>query len=416
MDDSGARPPAIVLGADTPIGLTVIRELGRNGVSVHAVAHARDGVGLYSRWTTRRYLRPQGADETIALLNRIARDEGARFLLAVSDHDLRLVRAAADAGRLSGLTALVPTADKLALAGDKMSIYGIAREVGVPVPMSWQPPPGGTVARAPTGLTFPCILKWSDSEAVRDALARRGLPWLKAEYCYDPAALGRALERYRDFGRYPIAQGFCPGVGLGHMIFMHRGEALLCFQHRRLAEWPPEGGFSTVCESVAPDAHAALFAKSVALLRRIGWEGAAMVEYRYDARTDSAALMEINGRFWGSLPLAHHAGAPFAWFTYAVLGLGLRPTAPAYRVGMRCRYMVPETRRVLTLLRQGGRTRNRALRFRPVLELLRYLGAFLRPKVRYYVFSLADPCPFFADTRFIMEKFIRRCLGRARHA
>ena len=90
-----------------------------------------------------------------------------------------------------------------------------------------------------------------------------------------------------------------------------------------------------------------------------------MVEYRLDPRSGRAALMEINGRFWGSLPLAYHAGVPFAWFTYAVLVLGVVPAPPRYRAGVRCRFMVPETRRLLTLVQPArpavktGRTRYR---------------------------------------------------------
>ena len=108
------------------------------------------------------------------------------------------------------------------------------------------------------------------------------------------------------------------------MIFLDRGEVLLRLRHRRISKWPPEGGTSTVCESLPLSLNAELFAKSEALLRLIGWEGAAMVEYRLDPRTGRAALMEINGRFWCSLPLAYHSGVPFAWYTDAVLGLGAR--------------------------------------------------------------------------------------------
>ena len=79
----------------------------------------------------------------------------------------------------------------------------------------------------------------------------------------------------------------------------------------------------------APDAHAALMERSEALLRAIGWEGPAMVEYRYDEATGAAVLMEINGRLWGSLPLAGHAGAEFALGTYYALGLGRAPPAAA---------------------------------------------------------------------------------------
>src|SRR5579885_524245 len=405
-----ARPPAILLGADTPIGLAVIRELGRHGVAVHAVARTPRGVGLYSRWTTQRYVRPPGGqDATIALINAIAARHDAKIVLAVSEVDLALLRSAADRGQMPGVRVLVAGARQLAIVADKTETCRIAREVGIPVPMTWQPEPGELPPPIPDGLRFPCVLKWSNPEAASPLLERHGSVLLKSEYCYDARELSEKLARYVPIGAYPLVQAFCPGVGLGHMIFMHEGRALLRFQHRRISEWPPEGGTSTVCESLPLTENAALLAKSEELLRRIGWEGAAMVEYRFDPKTGDSVLMEVNGRFGGSLPLAYHAGAPFAWFTYSVLGLGETPAAlPPYRIGLRARYMIPETRRVLALLLRKGKTANRSLVFNPPRELFSYLRDFLRPRTRYYVFSLADPLPFFADLGFVMHKTFRR--------
>lgn len=402
-------PPAILLGADTPVGLTIIRDLGGHGVSIHAIARSRQGIGLYSKWTTRGYLRPPDENSTIELLNRIAAEQGARFLLAIAERDLLVIRAAADSGRLVGLDALVPAAAQLAKVLDKSATYAAAREVGVPVPATWQPPDGPTIETPPDDLTYPCVLKWRDPEHLGNALAELGIPFLKAEYCHDRAELTRALARYQRCGRYPLVQAFCRGAGLGHMIFLHRGEALLRLQHRRIAEWPPEGGISTVCESLPLSLNAELFAKSEALLRRIGWEGAAMVEYRMDARTGTVGLMEINGRFWGSLPLAYHAGVPFAWYTYAVLGLGMRPNPPRYRARIRCRYMMPETRRILTLLGCRGRLKNRELASVPV-EIWEYFRQFFSPRSRYYVLILSDPAPFLADMFFVIWRVWRRYL------
>jgi predicted ATP-grasp superfamily ATP-dependent carboligase len=401
-------PSAILLGADTPIGLTIIRELGEHGVSVHAVARSREGIGLYSKWTTGRYLRPYDDDATIDLLNRIAAERKAEFLLAISERDLIFIRAAANAGRLSGLRPLVPGAAQLALVLDKSATYQAAREIGVPLPATWQPQAGTATEKLPAELTFPCVLKWSNPESLGNGLANLGLPFLKAEYCYNHAELERALARYDSFGRYPLVQAFCPGGGLGHMVFFHRGEALLRLQHRRVSEWPPEGGYSTVCESLPLSLNAELFGKSEALLKRIGWEGAAMVEYRLDPRTGRAALMEINGRFWGSLPLAYHAGAPFAWYTYAVLGLGIIPTPPRYRPGIRCRYMIPEARRVLTLLKRRGRLFDGQRAISVSREILEFVRQFFSPKSRYYVLTLRDPCPFIADLLFAVFRMFRR--------
>src|SRR5271169_2450074 len=408
MGDRTAHPPAILLGADTPIGLTIIRDLGEHGVPVHAIARSRKGLGLYSRWTTNGYLRPPDDDATIDLLNRIAAEQDARYLLAVSERDLLFIRAAVDSGRLVGLRALAPPAAQLAIVGDKAATYAVAREVGVPVPVTGQPPDGPVADQSPGELTFPCVLKWSNPESAGRELSGHGLELLKSEYCYDRAELVRALARYAPYGRYPLVQAFCPGSGFGHMIFLDRGEVLLRLQHRRISEWPPEGGTSTVCESLPLSINAELLAKSEALLRRIGWQGAAMVEYRLEPSTGQAALMEVNGRFWGSLPLAYYAGVPFGWYTYAVLGLGVRPDPPPYRAGVRCRYMIPETRRLLTLMRQRGRTQNRALSFSVVGEVIEYGRQFFSPNSRYFVFTFRDPRPFFADMGFAIRNAGRR--------
>ena len=132
-------PPAILLGADTPVGLTIIRDLGEHGVSVHAVARSREGIGLYSKWATRGYLRPPDEGSTIELLNRIAAEQGAQFLLAIAERDLMVIRAAANSGRLIGLRALVPAAAQLGMVLDKPATYAAAREVGVHVPRRGSP-------------------------------------------------------------------------------------------------------------------------------------------------------------------------------------------------------------------------------------------------------------------------------------
>lgn len=405
-------PPAVVFGADTPIGLTIIRELGERGVAVHAVARDREGIGQYSKWAAARYLRSGSEQKDIELLNRIAEDSDARLVLTVSESDARLLRVASDEGRLPKSKVLVPPLDKLELVNDKLATYAAARELGIRCPSTWQPDDGPEPGQPPDDISFPCILKWRDPLAVIARLRQQGLTTIKAEYCYDADELAEMLERYRAIGSYPMVQSFCPGVGLGHMLFMHEGQAHTRFQHIRHGEWPPEGGGSTVCESVAPSDHRELLLGSEALLKRIGWEGPAMVEYRFDPANCSAVLMEINGRFWGSQPLAYQAGAHFGWLTYAILGLGQTPEPSSYRAGIRCRFMVPETRRVLTLLFSPGRIQNRNFETKRFANLRDYLFAFFNPRTRYYVFTLRDPWPFFADMFFVALKAVKRITGR----
>jgi predicted ATP-grasp superfamily ATP-dependent carboligase len=166
---------------------------------------------------------------------------------------------------------------------------------------------------------------------------------------------------------------------------------------------------------VSVAAHQELMARSVALLRELGWEGMAMVEYRHDPASGESALMEINGRFWGSLPLAYHAGARFPLLCYTLFGLE-RPLAQApYRSGVRCRYMIPETKRLARILFAQRQIADKTLRFRRLPELAGYLADFLRPRGRYYVFELRDPQPFLSDMGQILGQAARAVTARVRH-
>jgi predicted ATP-grasp superfamily ATP-dependent carboligase len=47
------------------------------------------------------------------------------------------------------------------------------------------------------------------------------------------------------------------------------------------------------------------------LLGQFDWQGVAMVEFKVEANTGTPYLLEVNGRFWGSLQLAIDAGVDF---------------------------------------------------------------------------------------------------------
>jgi len=181
-------------------------------------------------------------------------------------------------------------------------------------------------------------------------------------------------------------------------------------------EWPPEGGFSSLCESVGAPEHAALMEKSIALLRELEWEGVAMVEYRYDPATGDAALMEVNGRFWGSLPLAYHAGANFPYLLYRLFGLGEAIAPAPYRAGVRCRYMLPETKRLLRILFAQQKIPDRKLQFARGAELAGYLFDFVRPGSHYYVYDARDRGPFFSDLKQMAKKALGPILPKRRPA
>lgn len=402
---------AIVLGVDTPIGLAVARDLADHRVAVHGITRNARSLGRWSRALASVRDRPKDPEALLALIRRLAVETGARGIMTISEGDLRWLSGVRE--RLPELKVLAPRAEALARVIDKATTLEAARAVGVPVPRSETIRTLDEVAPLIPRLEFPVVLKWSDPHLVEEPLRRHGLEFRKFEYAYDGDALRQILARYAPVGVFPLIQSFAPGYGLGQMVVMHRGQAILRFQHRRLQEWPPEGGVSTLCESVGLDQHRELFERSVALLHRLEWEGPAMVEYRHDPGTGRSALMEVNGRFWGSLPLAYHAGAHFAWTTFSACALGEIPPQPSYTVGLRCMFMVPSARRLYTVLFRPEAIQNRALHFDPAEEILGWARGALGPKTSYYVFSWRDPLPAAIDLAFAGRAALQQGIGQA---
>jgi hypothetical protein len=130
-----------------------------------------------------------------------------------------------------------------------------------------------------------------------------------------------------------------------------------------------------------------------------------MVEYRHDPATGKYWLMEINGRYWGSLPLASQAGAEFAWEQYrAAVPEADGPPQPSYRQ-RRARYAIPDTKRLLRILRSPA---SEAAAGQPApgrwREALAYGAEMLNPRTGYYVWDRKDPLPLVGDILAIIRR------------
>jgi predicted ATP-grasp superfamily ATP-dependent carboligase len=390
-----ALPSAIVWGLESQIGVNIVRELGRAGIPVLGLAHDANAIGIHSRYLVHCELAQPHSDGLIEQIRELGLQRGACAIFAISERNCLFL--ARNRLALGGVKALVPDEAALAIVFDKRKTLAIASKHGIRAPRSVQPTSVEGIERVAADLSYPCILKWSDANAVMATLARAGIECKKAEYAYSSGELIAALHRYDSINTWPLVQEYCSGQGLGQFFFMHEGRALRRFQHIRVAEWPPEGGFSSVCDAVPLTEHRELQEKSVALLREIGWEGVAMVEYRYDAASGIANLMEINGRYWGSFPLATHCGAGFALYAYFVEGLGRNFEIPAARTDLRCRMVATELKRLARLFFAPYRIPDRQFVRRPLAELGRFLWDFLRPNVRYYLLCSDDWGPLRKD-------------------
>src|SRR5438094_6815273 len=121
------------------------------------------------------------------------------------------------------------------------------------------------------------------------------------------------------------------GIGVGQEFLADRGEILTALQHERVHE-PIAGGGSYYRRTVPIDPE--MLRHSKAMLAYMRWTGVAMVEYKLNRETGRFTLIEINGRFWGSLPVAVSAGMDFPADLYRLLVEGRRPARTSYRVNI----------------------------------------------------------------------------------
>ncbi|SIO66901.1 Protein-tyrosine-phosphatase [Singulisphaera sp. GP187] len=163
----------------------------------------------------------------------------------------------------------------------------------------------------------------------------------------------------------------------------------MAFQHVRVHE-PPRGGGSSYRMSTRPSPE--LVDASVRLLKALDYTGVAMVEFKVDSRTGRWALIEVNGRFWGSLPLALAAGADFPLALVQMLLEGRTAFPQTYRVGLCCRNWEGDVEWLSANLRADRS--DPTLTTRPLVgvlaETLKNLTLF---RERSDTFVLDDPTP-----------------------
>ncbi|MBL8268389.1 ATP-grasp domain-containing protein [Steroidobacter sp.] len=291
-----------------------------------------------------------------------------------------------------------PAADVVATAADKASVLRLAQSIGVPIPVTQIVERAEDIDDFVKRVDYPAVFKPSRSRTWT------GEQWVSsgAAYAANADDLRERLRKLHPAVFPVLIQERIVGPGVGVFVCCDESRVLATFAHRRLREKPPSGGVSVLCESAPVDPIAREHATR--LLKEIGWRGVAMVEFKQDASTGTLKLMEINGRFWGSLQLAIDAGVNFPQLA---LDIALSRAQPVtnYRVGVRSRWFWGDTDAMIALLlrsrEQLNLPANHPGRWRTFLN---YLLPW-RPGTRYELERLSDPGPaLLAARRWLLRK------------
>jgi len=315
--------------------LAAIRSLGARGLQVWAGGTGHLDQGFHSRHCAGRLVYPDPVRHFARFadcLLRFLRNGRCDIFLPMSDYSTLF--ACRHRRELQGcVNLIVPELDAFLAVSDKARMVELAHEAGVGVPETYCPDSADELRDLGRRITYPCVVK-----------PRRGAGALGVRYPRSPEELmasWTAPRRDSDavycYDR-PLVQEFIPGRVHSVGLLFGRGEPVAAVTLRHIRNVPPTGGRCVEVETTdMPEVRNA----AVRLLTYLKWHGPAMMQFKLDDRDDMPKLLDLNGRFWGTLDTAIQAGVDFPWLTCRLaMGERVEPVA-GYRVGMRYRWFVP---------------------------------------------------------------------------
>jgi len=384
---------ALVTDAGGNHALATVRSLGRRGLRVAAADSGRCAQASLSRYCAARAIYPSPAAGIAPFLEGLDRIlEKLRPAVLMPMTERTILALATDRRRIEARVRLapLPSPEAIGAAFDKGETLSLARRLGIPAPRTLQFDRLPDFAAIRSRISYPAVVKPRRSETVTaDGRVESSGP---PSYCYHAEDLERVyLEVHRRSSR-PLIQEFIPGPGYGVSALCDRGAVRALFAHRRLRMIRPTGSGSSLRESVAPPPIMADATR--ALLRALSWHGVAMVEFKLDSRDGVPRLMEINGRFWNSLPLAVASGIDFPFLLYSLAIHGGCPESLDYRVGVKSRWLAGDVRHLMQVLRgrPAGWTDEFPSRARTLLDFVKFVDRDLH----YDDLWATDPMPFLA--------------------
>jgi predicted ATP-grasp superfamily ATP-dependent carboligase len=411
MGQPVTRGAVFLTDGDQRSTLAVVRALGRAGISVTVGESRAESLAGSSRYCAARVRYPSPSEDSAGFQQFLCEEfkrEEHRILIPMADVTTQLI--AQMRGSIEPLVSVpIPAEEAIHRSRDKGYVIELAGELGIPCPRTVSLDNGGDPAELARTMHFPVVIKPRFSHSYR-----RG-QWLSGpvEYACTPEELTlKCSQSDRQIPR-PLLQEKLSGEGRGVFLLIWNGELKAAFCHRRMREKPPWGGVSVYRESIPLDEP--LVEKSLALLKELDWQGVAMVEFKIDRQDGLAKLMEVNGRFWGSLQLAIDAGVNFPLLLYRLASGENVPPQFDYRVGVKSRWLLGDLDHLLITMKTSGHANGLP---HPPCSRLKALARFLKfyeRDLHYEILRMDDTGPGWFESKSYFREVLKD-LSRARES
>jgi predicted ATP-grasp superfamily ATP-dependent carboligase len=318
-----------------------------------------------------------------------SKKQSGTLVLPMTETTTLLISAHRELFAATGARLMLPNHADLLCAVDKTCTTKLAESVGLVVPKTHLATNSAEIVDISKQVQFPVVLKprTSQEQSANGGIVATGRP----SYARDENELLFVFTRMQHYCSAVLVQEFIEGTGCGYFALMNHGKLRAEFAHRRIRDVHPTGSGSALRESVLPTPQ--IRESSLDLLQALNWHGVAMIEFRL--RSDNVPVfMEVNGRFWHSLPLACYAGVDFPALLAHMVEFGDVDPPPTYRLGVKCRWFVGDFRHLVEVCKgppQGFPGKFPARLPTLVAELMPTRGTF------HDNFMWTDPLPELGD-------------------
>lgn len=382
----------LILDGNARSALAATRSLGRRGVYVVVGGETEKTLSGASKYCRETLTYPPAGENPEAFISTIAAEcaeRGISVIFPMTDLSTSTVLRYRQRLRQFKL----PYAEFTAFNAltDKCRLFELAERLNVSIPKTHCVTDLGSLEEICPTVKFPAVLKPHRS------IIYSNDRWITASvhYANSVQELKQTVARHEYLNQHPfLIQEYIAGKAQGIFALYDRGRPMAFFAHRRVRENPPSGGVSVLSESIPIDPEQRRMAQ--AILDFVGWHGVAMVEFKV-APDGTPYLMEVNGRFWGSLQLAIDAGVDFPWLLFQLATGKDLDAVNAYSIGVRWRWWLGDLARLGKVLVGNGSSPHRPVpgKMRSVLQFL----GFFEKNTRNDGNARGDIMPFLFEFR-----------------
>jgi predicted ATP-grasp superfamily ATP-dependent carboligase len=390
-----------VLGLDTITGLQTARILAARGVPVVGVTNDLGHYACRTRACTKVLQADLRSEDVVEALVRLGPQLDGRAALFPCT-DLTVLQISRHRDRLAPwYHVALPDHDVVEMLMDKVGFLQHALENDLPIPGTVIIENRADAERAARTLSYPVALK----PPLKSALWQSHTS-AKAFQVDDGEKLLEVYDKVASWSDRLIAQEWVDGgVDALYSCNAYFGEGsrpLVTFVARKLRQWPPHTGTSSLGEECRNDA---VLHDTLRLFAGVDYRGLAYVEMKQDARTGRHLIIEPNiGRPTGRSAIAEAGGVDLLYTAYCdMVGRPLPAARTQQYVGAKWIDDRRDVQSALYFVRRGE------------LGPLNWWRSVRGPKW-HAVLSRSDPQPFVFDLLQATRRGIGMLAARARRS